>query len=284
MNSAKTVNVSQVAQLSPFRYAGGKTWLVPVFRQWVHSLAFRPKVLIEPFAGGAIIGLTAAAENLADNIVLCELDSDVVAVWKIVFGRSNKDADWLFNEILNAPITYDYVRRIIGQSTQRLKEKAFRTIVKNRTQRGGILAAGAGLVKEGEGGKGLRSRWYPQTLVNRMRLLRSLRKRVTVVHGDAFDLIKAHRTGRKNVFFVDPPYTAGGKRAGARLYTHNIIDHAALFDLIANVSGEYLLTYDDSIDIIALAEQHNMSISKTPMKNTHHAVMYELLIKKRQTP
>ena len=50
------VNVASVPQRSPFRYPGGKTWLVPCVRQWLQSLEKRPTVLVEPFAGGAIIG------------------------------------------------------------------------------------------------------------------------------------------------------------------------------------------------------------------------------------
>ncbi len=33
------VNVASVPQRSPFRYPGGKTWLVPRIRQWLKSLA-----------------------------------------------------------------------------------------------------------------------------------------------------------------------------------------------------------------------------------------------------
>jgi len=53
------VNVSSIPQRSPFRYPGGKTWFVPIVRQWLRSLDKKPKLLIEPFAGGAIVGLTA---------------------------------------------------------------------------------------------------------------------------------------------------------------------------------------------------------------------------------
>jgi hypothetical protein len=30
------VNVASVPQRSPFRYAGGKTWLIPKIQQWLH--------------------------------------------------------------------------------------------------------------------------------------------------------------------------------------------------------------------------------------------------------
>jgi len=31
----KVVNVASVPQRSPFRYPGGKTWLIPVVRKWL---------------------------------------------------------------------------------------------------------------------------------------------------------------------------------------------------------------------------------------------------------
>src|ERR1700677_2717012 len=48
----KPVNVASVPQRSPFRYPGGKTWLVPYIRDWLRSKKTRPARLIEPFAGG----------------------------------------------------------------------------------------------------------------------------------------------------------------------------------------------------------------------------------------
>ena len=64
--SNKPINVSSVPQRSPFRYPGGKTWLVPYIRDWLGSKRTQPSRLIEPFAGGAIVSLTAAFEGLAD--------------------------------------------------------------------------------------------------------------------------------------------------------------------------------------------------------------------------
>src|SRR5579863_7878256 len=86
------VNVAQVPQRSPFRYPGGKTWLVPHIRTWMRSLKARPAVFIEPFAGGGIVSLTVAFEGLADHVVMVELDKDVAAVWKTMLSDQN---DWL---------------------------------------------------------------------------------------------------------------------------------------------------------------------------------------------
>ena len=56
------VNVATVPQRSPLRYPGGKTWLVPHIREWLAKTT--PEVLIEPFAGGAIVSLTGVMEGL----------------------------------------------------------------------------------------------------------------------------------------------------------------------------------------------------------------------------
>lgn len=52
--TAKPVNVSKVKQLSPFRYPGGKTWLVPEIVRWIRSLDFRPSVFVEPLRAVAL--------------------------------------------------------------------------------------------------------------------------------------------------------------------------------------------------------------------------------------
>ena len=273
-------NVAQVRQLSPFRYPGGKTWLVPEVRKWLMSSKLTPSVFVEPFAGGAMAGLTAAAEGLAEHVLLCELDDDVAAVWATIFHGTDADVRWLCESITSFEVTLDNVREVLVGNPKANKGKAFRTIVKNRMQRGGIMAAGAGLVKSGEAGRGLNSRWYPETLATRIETLRTLRDRITFEQGDAFDAVRNYADDPNAFFFIDPPYTAGGKNAGKRLYTHNEIDHEWLFTIMANVSGSVMLTYDDAPEVREMAERHGFRVEPVPMKNAHHAIIRELLILK----
>lgn len=273
-------NVAQVRQLSPFRYPGGKTWLVPEVRKWLTASRARPAILVEPFAGGAMAGLTAAAEGLTERVLLSELDEDVAAVWQTIIHGPPDDVLWLCGRITEFDVTLQNVRAVLDSEPRGIRERAFRTIVRNRMQRGGIMAAGAGLIRTGEAGRGLRSRWYPETLSRRIQSLQGIRDRITFEQADAFEVIRRHADEADTVFFVDPPYTAGGKRAGARLYTHNQVDHDRLFALMAAVRGALMLTYDDAPEVRALAQRHGFRIAPVPMKNTHHAVIRELLILK----
>jgi DNA adenine methylase len=276
--TAQVVNVAQVQQLSPFRYPGGKTWLVPEIRCWVLGMKSKPETFVEPFAGGAMAGLTVANEKLSHGVVLSEIDDDVASVWATIFDGSETDVEWLVDQILRFTVTLPAVQNILASSYSQTREKAFRTIIKNRMQRGGIMASGAGLVKTGEAGRGLSSRWYPETLVSRVRVLRSLRTRITFLQADAFQTIDQFKDSSTAVFFVDPPYTAGGKRAGSRLYTHSDVDHEQLFMMMASVRGQVLMTYDDSAEVRDLAAKYKFRVTTTPMKNTHHNIMRELII------
>lgn len=166
----------------------------------------------------------------------------------------------------------------ISQHRKSVREKAFQTIIKNRTFHGGILAAGSGLLNKGESGKGILSRWYPQTLAKRLNEIDLIRHRLKFEHGNAFDVLDRYKSHEDAVFFIDPPYTAGGKRAGSRLYNHSEIDHEALFSACKNLRGDFIMTYDNAEEVKSLAKKHGFQAKPIPMKNTHHAAMTELVI------
>jgi DNA adenine methylase len=140
------------------------------------------------------------------------------------------------------------------------------------------MAAGAGLLKLGEDSKGLRSRWYPDTLVKRIESLRGIRGRINFEKADAFDIIRRHADDPRAYFFVDPPYTAGGRNAGRRLYANYEIDHQILFSLMASVRGHFMMTYDDASQVRGMALEHGFRVSTVTMKTTHHKVIKELMI------
>jgi DNA adenine methylase len=268
------VNVASVPQRSPFRYPGGKTWLVPHIRQWLRRCDPHVSEFIEPFAGGAIVGLTVAFERLADSVMLIEKDEDVAAVWMTILNVRN--GRWLADRIAEFEFTEEHVRAALETPRWKLsfRERAFKTILRNRVQRGGILAPGAGVMKIGENGRGLASRWYPETLRRRILAITELRHRITFEQGDGIDAIRKNALRRDVAFFIDPPYTI----AGRRLYTYSDIDHEELFRIAGRVSGDFLMTYDNTDEIRRLAERFGFETRLIAMKNTHNTKMTELLI------
>lgn len=272
---ARIVNVASVPQRSPFRYPGGKTWLVPRIRDWLGSLRQRPGLFVEPFAGGGIVALTVAFEELADQVVMVELDPQVAAVWHTILGG---DAAWLARAIAEFQLNDDTLTAALEQPASSTRARAFQTILKNRTYRGGILAPGAGKIKYGENGKGLLSRWYPETISRRIMEIARIRDRILFIEGDGLAIAQQHAGNTDCTFFIDPPYTASAKRAGSRLYLYSELDHAALFRLASTFAGDFLMTYDNAEELRAIAATYHFDTELIAMKNTHNAAMTELLI------
>ena len=269
------VNVASVPQRSPFRYPGGKTWFVPRLRAWLASLSIRPQTFIEPFAGGGIISLTVAFEQLADHVIMVELDPQVAAVWRTILEG---DAAWLARSIIDFNMGEETLTDALERSAETTEELAFQTILKNRTYRGGILAPGAGRIKYGENGKGVLSRWYPATISRRILDIAAIRERITFIEGDGIEVARLHASDAKAAFFIDPPYTASKKRAGSRLYLHSEIDHNELFYIANTFNGDFLMTYDNAQEMHVLAERCGLDTKLVAMKNTHNTEMTELLI------
>ena len=273
------VNVASVPQRSPFRYPGGKTWLVPQLRNWLKAINPKVKHFIEPFAGGGIISLTVAAEKLADHVTMVELDEQVASVWHSLI--ISDDGEWLANKIIEFDIngiTGDGLRSFVEQESKTRRDQAFKTILKNRTYHGGILAPGSSPIKNGENGKGMASRWYAETLRKRILGIMHSKDSIDFIEGDGLEVIEKNLDSAETVFFIDPPYTAAGKKAGRRLYSRFELDHERLFSLAAMVSGDFLMTYDNAEGVRKLADRFGFDTELVAMKNTHHAEMKELLI------
>lgn len=275
--SPPVVNVAQIPQRSPFRYPGGKTWLVPTVRRWLTRIPRKPKYFIEPFAGGGIISLTVAFEDLADHVFMVELDHDIAAVWKTMLSDDN---EWLAEKVLSFDMSLTNLRGELAKTTRDTKTLAFHTLLRNRTCHGGILAPGSGILKYGENGKGINSRWYPGTLARRIKNVHHIRHKITFLEAEGIATIGHEASKKSAAFFIDPPYTAAGKKAGRRLYVHHELDHERLFAVCQEIKGEFLMTYDHAEDLIAMAERHNFRTDTIGMTNTHHQTMTELLIGK----
>lgn len=215
-------------------------------------------------------------EGYVNRALMVDLDRDVAAFWRAALYHTED----LINLIGGFVPTHERVTEIGNQAPQDVIEHGFRTLVLNRTRRGGVLAPGASLTRNGENGNGVASRWYPSTLRKRLAAIESVRERLSFCEGDGVQLLEdvaIHRPGA--CVFIDAPYTAeGGKRAGSRLYLHNDVDHERVFDIMARSRVNVLMTYDCSEEIIKLVRKHRFHAVVVTMKNGHHERLPELII------
>lgn len=267
-------NVSSIPQRSPLRYPGGKTWLIPHVRMWLSSIEPKPRVLIEPFCGGAIVSLTAIMENLVERCIMADLDVDIADFWYAVLRHGPA----MQRMIMEFKPTDDAVMKLRFSNPPYVLERGFRSFVLNRTQRQGIIAPGSSHLRSGENGKGLFSRWYPETISQRIEAISQVSNRIEFFHSDGMDLLSRWSCVKDAIAFIDPPYTAGDDSAGKRLYRHHEIDHEKLFRILAEGSIDFMMTYDHVPEVVKLVDQHGFSAIKVSMERVHHALPPELVI------
>ena len=103
-------------------------------------------------------------------------------------------------------------------------------------------------------------------------------EKITFIQGDGFEIMRQNFENPNALFFIDPPYTAAGKKAGTRLYRHSEVNHYELFELANQIDGDFLMTYDNAEGVMNLASEHHFDTHIVAMKNTHNTKMTELLI------
>jgi len=208
---------------------------------------------------------------MAEHITMVEMDEEIAAVWEVILNGENK---WLADKIYSYDLTHTNVKIELENPNKELQDIAFCTILKNRVFHGGILAKGSGMIKNGENGKGIASRWYPKTLRDRILAINYIKDKISFISGDAFEVLEQNVNNRSAYFFIDPPYTIAGKR----LYTYFDIDHEKLFKVTAQLKGKFMLTYDDTPEIRQLVNKYKLQFRTIPMKTTLHFEKNEIII------
>src|ERR1035437_1070203 len=81
---------STTRYLSPLRYPGGKGSISPFVADLIAGQRRRPNRYVEPFAGGAGVGLRLLFDEHVDEIVLNDLDLGIAAFWRAVFEHTRE--------------------------------------------------------------------------------------------------------------------------------------------------------------------------------------------------
>ena len=189
---------------------------------------------------------------------MVELDVDITALWSVAL---NGQAELLAKKIRAFHFSKRAVKQLLKTRPRGSLGRALQVIVRNRASHNGIMAPGAGLLKGGENGYGLGSRWYPETIASRIEKIGKLREKIEIIGFDGIQFIK-HRDPSDCIYFIDPPYSA----AGQRLYRHGAIDHDELFAAITMCRRPFILTYSHSAEIVSLAERYGFKYTTVLMR------------------
>ena len=111
-----------------------------------------------------------------------------------------------------------------------------------------------------------------------------MRDRITVIEGDAFEVMPQYANNRDAGCFADPVYSADPRSKGHTVYLHHKLNHQKLFSLLANWRGSWVLTEDNTRMVRRLALCYRLATKRVPMNTSDNKRKHELMIwRKRRT-
>lgn len=232
---------------SPLRYPGGKGKIVSYFKQLIKENSLNQGVYVEPYVGGASIALSLLIEGYASRVIINDKDKSIFAFWYSVLNYPNE----LCEIISKTPVTI----RIWKKQKQIQKEKetqdiltlGFSTFFLNRTNRSGIIGAGAIGGRAQRGKWKINARFNKEELINRIKKISSYSSKIELYNLDAVDLIKLlkNKLPTKTLIYLDPPYYRKGKELYLNYYLDQ--DHEDIAEEINKVKKQkWVITYDDA--------------------------------------
>ena len=236
--------------VSPLRYPGGKTCLVPLFEKVIVDNCLSDITYVEPYAGGAGAALALLYSGKVGKIVINDLDPAIYAFWK----SATESSTTFIAKMLGTPVNIKEWRRqrkIYQDKNAKEFDRGFATFYLNRTNISGVMDGGpiGGLNQEGK--YKINARFYKKTLTKRLEQLALHADRISVTNEDGVKLIKKY-LGRKDVFiYLDPPYFEKGSSLYMNSYGES--DHRKLSEVLnTNPDSFWLLTYDNKHQIKSL--------------------------------
>lgn len=230
--------------LTPLRYPGGKRRLTAVVRWLIEKNGLEGAEYIEPFAGGAAVGLALLYEGKVSKIHLNDLSRPVYAFWHSVLHQT----DQLCAGIERVPVTmgeWYKQRSIFDQHEQAdLLDVGLATFFLNRTNRSGILSGGVIGGKNQAGHYLLDCRFNKTDLVQRIREIASHRDAISIYQMDA-ELFCRNILGAQHTdafVFFDPPYITNGD--DLYLNDYDLDGHKNLAKEIQRLQRHWICTYD----------------------------------------
>lgn len=238
-DSSECIPVPFATQVSPLRWPGGKSKFVGKILEQCNVDMMEN--FVEPFAGGASVGLSLLLAGRCKELYLNDIDYGIFS---------------LFKSIKETPAALIEKIRSFQPSESAYKEA--QTVVKNEYKDALTLEAAWNLlvvnrlafsgIPKANCMKNPMARWNPDTLIKRINNIHAVSDHIHISCNDACDYIEEMYWLPHTTIFIDPPYREKGKQLYMNFYHGD--DHkrlATLLDeLFKNFPGsDILITYDD---------------------------------------
>lgn len=241
--------------ISPLRYPGGKSVLLPIFQR----LFVKNKIntIIETHCGGAGLSLALIANKTIKQAIIGDIDPLVSSFWDEILKN---DIDKFIDRIRKVNVdmnTYNEQKDIYLNFKKGKKysqfDLAFCFLFRNRTNRAGLLMAGpiGGYLQDANPKYKVHVRFNKERIINRITRINLYSKKGLIIFKkiDSIKMLSKYKSFKNCLFYIDPPYYQKGKDLYDSYYKH--ADHIALYNKLLKLKDKtnFILSYDNSKEI-----------------------------------
>lgn len=232
---------------SPLRYPGGKGKLFSFVKDLILHNGLDGGSYSEPYAGGASIALGLLLEDYVSTIHINDYDKSIYSFWYAIL----RHPDEFIQKVWDTPVTMTQWHK--QKNIQKNKadydhlDLGFSTFFLNRTNRSGVLNAGAIGGNNQLGNYKIDARYNKEELVRRINTIANHSKNIKIYRQDATKFITdtIPKKVSKGLVFLDPPYYLQGKRLYTSFYKHE--DHVEVAKAIRSSKlKHWIVTYDNA--------------------------------------
>jgi DNA adenine methylase len=238
---------------TPLRYPGGKAKLAPFIKTVFEENGLCDAHYVEPYAGGAGIGLSLLFTEYSRHIYLNDISYPIYCLWDTILNNT----DYLIRRISNVrvtPTTWKMQKRILKSPHEHTpSEVGFSLFFLNRTNRSGIVTGGMIGGNDQTGKWKIDARFGKHELIRRIEAIAAYRDRISIHNMDAMAFMQmvTRQLPRTSFIYMDPPYYVKGSRLYTDYYRHN--DHERIAEYIQTaVTQPWIVTYDNIQEITLL--------------------------------
>jgi DNA adenine methylase len=243
----KDSNPRRLVHFTPLRYPGGKGKLAAYVKEIIRANKLFDGAYVEPYAGGAAIGLELLFQEYVARIHINDLSQPIYSFWKAVLNDTEELCRLIKNTRISVP-SWDRQKRIFARPRDHsYVQLGFATFFLNRTNRSGILNAGVIGGRDQTGPWKIDARYNADELIFRIESIAKMRSRIKLTRSDALALLRygLPRWAGKTLIYLDPPYYEQGRELYYDYYQPQ--DHADLADFMrANMADRaWIVSYDN---------------------------------------
>ena len=242
---------------SPLRYPGGKNKIAKFIKLVFEKNLLHDGYYVEPYAGGASVGLFLLMNEHASKIIINDFDRSIYAFWYSVLNETEQLCALIMETPINRRNWKKQKKIQKNKNNAPLLQLGFSTFFLNRTNRSVIIKGGIIGGQKQSGAYRMNARFNKIDLIERIKKIAAYKERISLYNLDACQLLIEieNQLPAETLIYFDPPYYVKGKGLYVNHYKHE--DHVHVANMVNGLRNyKWIVSYDSKLAIKKLYRQN----------------------------